>query len=285
MGSPRDWSPTDRITWLAPGAPWREPGCAAERRCSPALREAARRLAASQPGLTLGEAQELGYQAVDIRYDLERDRIRLGPGPQRPPVGAPAPPPPARQPTAAPISTPTQPRSLAALASSRTRILYRPPPDMEARLEYLRALLAHVLAFKGNPNYLAYQKELLTRVLLWKFSEITGKYTTRYRSEGALHVDHGEDRKRRAGERVLDHEHVYQRAQLADELLARPEDMEAIVARAIGCTVTKEEHRRLGQVNGVDGWERYRRADVRVFDVSVDPPTVVPGTCPTSQGE
>lgn len=270
------WSPEDRITWLAPGAPWRKPGCGAERRCAPALREAARRLAAGQPGLTLSEAQELGYQAVDIRYDLERDRIRLGRGPQRTPAGMPP-----RQPTATPIATtPTQPRTLAALVSSRTRVLYRPPPDMEARLEHLRALLAHVLAFKGSPNYLAYQKELLTRVLLWKFSEITGKYTTRYRSERALHVDHGADRKRRAAERVLDHEHVYQRAQLADELLARPEDMEAIVARAIGCTVTKEEHRGLGNVNGVDGWERYRRAGIRVFDVSVDPPTLVPETDP-----
>ena len=42
--------------------------------------------------------------------------------------------------------------------------------------------------------------------------------------------------------------------------------------RAEACLVTAEEHRRLTAVTDAEGWERYNRAGVVVYDMAENPP-------------
>ena len=46
-----------------------------------------------------------------------------------------------------------------------------------------------------------------------------------------------------------------------------PSDMESILKDAIGCTVTVDEHKQLSDLGeDIIGWDRYKKAEVRVFD-------------------
>lgn len=97
---------------------------------------------------------------------------------------------------------------------------------------------------------------------LWYVTETEGtsKYKTRFMSRNAI----GKPAK------ALHHEHVFPRKRLIDEMLAYPPRAVEIAATAVGCTVTREEHARLelhGKAEaGVNGWQRYRKADIDVID-------------------
>lgn len=46
-----------------------------------------------------------------------------------------------------------------------------------------------------------------------------------------------------------------------------PLDFESILKDAIGCTVTTDEHENLSDLaDEIIGWDRYKKAGVRVFD-------------------
>ncbi len=101
----------------------------------------------------------------------------------------------------------------------------------------------------------------LLSVLLWKITEAESmnKRGTRLQSQGA-----------RCCTKVanLEHDHVYQRSKMIDALeKAAPHEIDDILKRAIGCTVTKGEHNLLAKYNDEDGWERYRKAGIVVFDM------------------
>lgn len=155
-------------------------------------------------------------------------------------------------------------------------IQYRPRPDRDARLAAIRELISHILVLQGGSLVDFYKRKAIDR-LLWKITEVDGKYRTRFRSEGALSIDRRENRRlRAAGQRLLRHEHVFTRSWLLDELLERPTEVGKILDLAIGCVVTEAEHQRLTAVRYAEGWERYQAAGVRVFDMSTDPPSVIP---------
>ncbi len=100
-----------------------------------------------------------------------------------------------------------------------------------------------------------HKKTLLSR-MIWKITEAHGKYNTRYCSQAAL--------QQRA---KLRHEHVYTRKSLVERLMQTPGDLENILNHAIGCTVTDSEHKRLTRVGkDLDGWGRYEKAKIKVFD-------------------
>ena len=63
--------------------------------------------------------------------------------------------------------------------------------------------------------------------------KVDGKYKTRYRSEGALHITDSSK---------LHHEHVFEKKHLIDSLLEDPDSYKSILDTAIGCVVTREEH-------------------------------------------
>jgi hypothetical protein len=76
----------------------------------------------------------------------------------------------------------------------------------------------------------------------------------------------------------LRHEHVLTRKHLVQSLVAEPNRVEEILASSLACIVTKEEDERLrGVPRNVEGWERYRRAEIAVWDAAEDrwliPPT------------
>lgn len=157
-------------------------------------------------------------------------------------------------------------------------VRYRPTPDRDAHLAAIKGLVAHILAMDGPPSLAVYKRSAIDR-LLWNITKVDGKYRTRYRSEGALNVDRREDRRLRpAGQRLLQHEHVYTRSWLLTQLMERPGEAGAILDLAIGCVVTKAEHELLSGVRKLVGWARYRAAGVRVYDLAGDQPILLAGS-------
>lgn len=113
-------------------------------------------------------------------------------------------------------------------------------------------------ALDGVPRY---RIDLLHNVLWLMTVSPAGKYTTRYRSEGAVSDPYA----------ALRHEHVFTRKRLTSELLAAsPNAVEPLLrSRALGCTVTQEEHAILSPFDKtLDGWARYAAAGVVVLDMS-----------------
>jgi hypothetical protein len=118
-------------------------------------------------------------------------------------------------------------------------------------------------------EYKPWVKEFI-KLGLWKVSEAeAGKYSTRYRSL----------KSRREGARVQ-HDHVMERAKIADELIAHPERMDEILDTVIGCVVTKNEHRRLTEISrlnpDLDGWDRYAAAGIVVIDTMTGERMILP---------
>lgn len=109
--------------------------------------------------------------------------------------------------------------------------------------------------------YPAHKRELLD-ICIWKITEADGKWRTRYRSLGALEA---------SADTKLQHEHVVEKQKIVSELILGNDSVENIVARAVGCVVTKDEHVRLTSVSrhdsSLDGWNRYKAGGVRVFDL------------------
>ena len=71
----------------------------------------------------------------------------------------------------------------------------------------------------------------------------------------------------------LEHEHVYPRKWLIDQMLAEPSAVEMVLDTfALSCTVTREEHRRLANAErttpGLEGWHRYHAAGIAVTDLA-----------------
>ncbi len=101
-------------------------------------------------------------------------------------------------------------------------------------------------------------------MLLWKVSLAeSSKYRTRFQSEGA---------RGRSGEVKLQHDHVFQRSKMIAKLMkARGRKVDVILRKAFGCTVTSKEHTRLSKFDKkYDGWERYRKARIKVIDTQTD---------------
>lgn len=106
----------------------------------------------------------------------------------------------------------------------------------------------------------AYRRELLDNVLWLVTAAPSGKYKTRFRCHAAVTNPNAE----------LRHEHVYTRRSLIKRMLDDPGCIEKVVHElAIGCVVTKAEHKRLSQFDkSHEGWERYRAAGIEVLDMA-----------------
>ena len=72
------------------------------------------------------------------------------------------------------------------------------------------------------------------------------------------------------GSRVQ-HEHVYQRKWVIQQLLAEPERAEALLDEyAVACVVTKAQTEELKKHDALVGWERYKAAGLTVVEVQAD---------------
>lgn len=110
------------------------------------------------------------------------------------------------------------------------------------------------------------RKEVLSKYVLVLLTHGTanGKNGTRYRSKGALDV---------TDPATLEHEHVYPRKWLIEQMLESPSAVEWVLTHfAIACTVTTDEHRLLARADRAApelvGWERYHAAGVEVIDMA-----------------
>jgi len=144
--------------------------------------------------------------------------------------------------------------------SARIREPYKPHRDHDSRVNSARAAITHCLAFPSQVSD-AHRREILS-VLIWKLTEVDGKYRTRYRSAGVL-----------SAEIVpIEHEHVVTRKELIDRLIAEPHRCDQILDEAIGCLVTKAEHKRLKDSDAANpnlrGWARYRAAGIVAIDMA-----------------
>jgi hypothetical protein len=88
----------------------------------------------------------------------------------------------------------------------------------------------------------------LLSVAVWKYTEADGKWNPRFRSRAALGV---------TDKRRLNHEHVFPRRWLRERMLAEPDRYREIMAMAVACLVTRDEHLRVEPVRG--GGHRGRR--------------------------
>lgn len=102
-------------------------------------------------------------------------------------------------------------------------------------------------------------KRKLLSNCLWQITEAEGKnkYDLRYVSEES----------RKSSKKGWRHEHVYPRKGMIKELVDNPEKADEILAKAVGCVVTKKEHNMLSKIDqGVEGWNRYQQAGIEIFD-------------------
>jgi len=119
------------------------------------------------------------------------------------------------------------------------------------------------------PGLLPEHRRECLGIALWKYTQAEGlsKYKTRFRSKASIS----------AVARDLRHDHVCQRAIMIDTLLqAKSEDVDEILRNAVGCTITKDEHTLLERFKHLDGWERYRRAEIVVIDMETGQPFEFP---------
>jgi hypothetical protein len=136
---------------------------------------------------------------------------------------------------------------------------WKPRSDSELRKASAVVLAFSVLSAKEK-ILLPHLREVLS-IAVWKYTECDGKYTTRYRSEGALFATSSE----------VHHEHVITRKAIVDKLLQDPENAESILATSFGCVVLRSEHQLLATVEQANkslaGWDRYRAAGITVWDL------------------
>lgn len=127
-------------------------------------------------------------------------------------------------------------------------------PDAEARRASAIRLAQVLVAANGiHPSH---RSHALTNAV-W-YTEADGKLKMRYRSTGGL-----------AGDAVkVHHEHVVPRKTLVGRMLAEPQSIPEILASAVACLVTVDEHRRLTALPAsIEGRDRYRAAGVDVRDM------------------
>jgi hypothetical protein len=151
--------------------------------------------------------------------------------------------------------------------------MFKTHPEADARKRSAVALVRYLLADQRNPDVLpTHRRELIRSVLLYKISEAEccSKFKTRFQSEAAWKCN------RTTTE--LRHDHVYQRSKMIMELeKAEPEQIDDILNKVIGCTITKQEHDHLTTFDKeCDGWVRYQKAEIVVIDTKTDEPLTWP---------
>jgi hypothetical protein len=135
----------------------------------------------------------------------------------------------------------------------------RPPSPTEP--EIIESAIRAIEGALALPILDRHKRDIING-MLWKITEAGGKYRTRFRSRASLDDPSAKPI----------HEHVFTRKHLTDEIMANPSRAREVLASAIGCVVTAEEHRRLAEAERKDpalrGWDRYKAAGIEVVDQS-----------------
>lgn len=127
---------------------------------------------------------------------------------------------------------------------------YVPHRDHDVRITSATKAIHAILPLDLYP---AHKRELLS-VCFWKITEADGKFKVRYWSKGSLENPQSK----------IHHEHVNERRALIKRLLDG-EDVNSVIADAIACMVTRDEHKHLGS-SSLQGWARYIEMGIQVYD-------------------
>jgi hypothetical protein len=115
------------------------------------------------------------------------------------------------------------------------------------------------LVLRDGSDLLPEHRRMVIDAALWKITEAESrhKHRTRFCSQAVFSSPDCECR----------HDHVFQRAKMIDDLIASgPDAVDEIAAKAVACTVTREEHLALNRYKQLDGWQRYRQVGITVID-------------------
>jgi hypothetical protein len=129
----------------------------------------------------------------------------------------------------------------------------------ESDLLSIQLFVNAVLSAKGV--LLKHKKRFISKSL-WDITNPVSKYKylQRYRSKCVLEEQ---------DESIeLRHEHVFEKANMVERILATPASVRKELQKAVGCVVTKPEHDLLHRKSkGYDGWARYKHAGIKVYDM------------------
>jgi hypothetical protein len=158
-----------------------------------------------------------------------------------------------------------------------------PEQDLTHELNYMRRSFARILAdlqrrrpAAGAPDVEAWNLlvERMVHDAVWASTELhrgseTKFLRQRFISQGVL--DHWNSaRTRKACEQGIQHEHVFRTATIKARLRVATNEQELYEAlsTAVACVVTSNEHNQLKpkKIGDVEGWDRYSKARVRVWD-------------------
>ena len=132
------------------------------------------------------------------------------------------------------------------------KLIYKRHKDHDIRIKSATDAIKAILPLE---LYEAHKKELLG-VCIWKITEVDGsKSGVRFWSESAIN---------NSDPKLLIHEHVHTRKELIQRLL-EGENVEAVLKDAIACVVKRDEHELLHSFSS-SGWQRYKDADIKVYD-------------------
>jgi hypothetical protein len=138
---------------------------------------------------------------------------------------------------------------------------YLPSPRAIAIVKSAKLLAKMVL--KNEEMLPAHRRKVLSSVQ-WMISKVDGKYSTRYRSEIVVEIARSEP----TSKTKINHEHVFTRKYIIQQLLANPQSSDQLLDQVIACVVTKDEHDRLSTIStDLVGWGRYTQAGITVIDM------------------
>ncbi|MEK6893701.1 MAG: hypothetical protein AABX07_05880 [Nanoarchaeota archaeon] len=142
-------------------------------------------------------------------------------------------------------------------------MIYKPKDNREQKLKEMFDTTKRILSFNLSEKL----RKKLIDILIWCISEVDGKTNLKYRSKGALDPRNKEE---------LIHEHVFTKKQIYNNLIKSPDKTEQILKKIVACAVTKDEHDKLTKFDkSFSGWERYKQAQIEVYDISKEPPQIV----------
>lgn len=130
------------------------------------------------------------------------------------------------------------------------------------QIDISRGVIKAILKMLVPPEY----KKSLMHNMIWKISGANYKDKTRYCSAEAI-----KDNEK------AQHDHVFTIDSIKKRFLKYINDKDEFdrtVNLIIGCSVTKTEHKKLTKLGytKIIGWERYKKAGIKVLDMSCEPP-------------
>ncbi len=144
--------------------------------------------------------------------------------------------------------------------NEKNKCPYKERKNKDKDIEDICLIVKTVLALKDQVKE-KYIRDVLEK-MLWDITELDGKHNYKYKSNGLLESEEKDQ-----------HEHVFTKDFLKNKMIIHPELCEDIIKLAVSCGVTEDEHHALNKYDKLhknddsDGWERYKGAGIKVWNM------------------